>query len=345
MGNFEKLYMRPNLENSGQIPAGLPLSSSPDIWLAGDNPVSDYKTSLITDTSYGKQSENNVVVNKDNFIYVRAKNGSSQLATNNITLYYADGSVIQWPSKWVDNVIGTDLGKTEKAQIINLAPGAIGIGDRPFVWRSVPPYKGNCHYCLIAQINDDQNSNPFPSISSSIDMGKLVSNNLRWGWRNINTIDKGESVEWCYNTMLTVPVDIEDESREYILFLNPVNVPIGCKVAFTCSQPDSKNHEIVMNPTEVTGDGQIMGCKCTLEPGFTAMVTVYLYNPLKKTIPLECALNFEADYYSTYKELEKHNALELFNMDYNNFITNNLRMECKYGGAIIRLGGYSGVIR
>jgi hypothetical protein len=346
MGNFKKLYMRPNLQNSGDVPAESPLSFSPDIWLGGDKPVDDYKTALITDSSYAQASWDKVVVHKDNFIYVRAKNGGDQATTNDITLFYADGAVIQWPSTWINNVIGTDLDPKGKAQIVNLGPGQIGVGDRPFVWRDVPPYHGNVHYCLIAQINDAQNSNPLPDIYHSIDMNNLVVRNLQFGWRNIATIDKGESVEMSYNTMLTVPKDIKDTTQKYLVYLEATDIPVGCKASFICSEPDSKGRKIELEPTEITSNRVILGRgDCILEPGFSGSVTVYLYNPQKKNIPIGAALTFEADYFANYSELEKHNAVELYNESHTNLIANSLKMNIEQGGALLRLGGYSGVIR
>ena len=139
MSDFNKLYMRPNLLSSGQVPASGPLSASPDIWVAGDKPVPDYKTSLAEAASYLADCATNLVQNKDNYIYVRAKNGGAANASNNVTLYWADGAVIQWPSRWLNNIIGTDLDPSAKGNITNLAPGAVGVADRPFVWRQLPP--------------------------------------------------------------------------------------------------------------------------------------------------------------------------------------------------------------
>lgn len=344
MGQFKNLFMRPNLLNSGTIPAKSPLSDCPDIWISGDKPVLDYKTSLITDESYKKESRELLVINKDNYIYVRGKNGDEKDRHAFVSLFYADGAVIQWPSMWVDNQLKTDLNEKE-GKILELPSNSIGVVERPFVWKKVAPYKGTCHYCLIAQFNDENNSNPLPDVRCSIDMAQMVSNNLRFGWRNItNSIVK--DVVMSYNTNLVVPVDIADESRTYLLFLDVFNIPKGCMVSFECSQPDADGLRIGMDPFEVTGDGQIVGCKRRLEPGFSGLITVYLHNPKNLPIPPNAKLTFEADYYASMNELIKHNAMHLLDTSYTERIFNHLRLnDNSVDAAILRLGAYSGTFK
>ena len=341
MGNFKKMFMRPNLYSSGNVPAGGTLSVCPDIWINGDVPVLDYKKSLITGDSYRTESKIDLVAHKDNYIYVRGRNGDDKIQNTLVSLYWADGAVIQWPSKWLKNKLQTDLDE-DQGVILDLSPDSIGIVERPFLWKDVKPYAGTCHYCLVAQFDSKEDPNPVPDIQSSIDMSRMVANNLRWGWRNVtNPIEKG-SVIWSYNTRLTVPADIKDDSRTYLLFLRPENIPSGFQVSFECSQPDAEGKRISMQPTDITGDGQIMGCQCVLEPGFDAMVTVYLHNPRSLILPLENKLNFEADYYANVSELQKRNAMDLMNEHYTRAVFNHLRMnDNAKGAAILRLGGYS----
>lgn len=344
MSNFNNLYMRPNFSNFGTVPASGTMSASPDIWVSGDTPLVDYKDFLSSELNYRLESQANLVANKDNFIYVRGKNGANENKHALVSLFYADGAVIQWPSMWVGNQIESDLGE-RAVKLGDLQKGGIGVTERPFVWKKVLPYTGSCHYCLIAQFNDENNSNPIPDIQSSIDLSKLVTNNLRWGWRNVGIPVKSDVV-WSYNTWLQVPADIQDESRTYLLFLCPQNIPAGCKVSFICSVPDSQGKVIEMKETEITGDGQIMGCRCVLEPSFTGLVSVYLHNPKSLPLPTEHKLSFEADYYANISELQKHNAMSLYNEQYNTRILNHLRLNNNpKGGAILRLGDYSATFK
>ncbi|MFR9552463.1 MAG: hypothetical protein SNG90_08935 [Rikenellaceae bacterium] len=331
--------MRPNLANAGDTPAVGVLSSCPDIWISGDSALPDYKTSLITGNSYAIESNDTLIANKDNYIYVRGKNGGDIEASQIVTLYYADGAVIQWPSQWLNNVIGTDLGPNTDGRISNIPSGEIGVVDRPFVWRDVQPYTGTCHYCLVAQFNDEQNSNPKPKVSGSIDMAKLVANNLQWGWRNISAPKKDDTC-WSYRTKLSVDINIEDGMKTYLLLLKPVNIPEGYYVSFECSQPDSEGNKIELQRTEVKGSSIICGQQCQLAPGFNGMISVYLYGSGEGLENV--SLEFEADCYATLEELEQNDALHLHDPNYTNAIHNHLGINnIGENATIIRLGGYT----
>jgi hypothetical protein len=347
MTQFKKLYMRPNLENQGSTPVTGGLCGCPDIWVAGDTPIVDYNTSLITPNSYAMGTPNSLVYKKDNYIYVRGKNGNeSANVTNNVTLYYADASLIQWPSKWQNNKIGTDQGPDHKGQIVNVKPNEIGVADRPFVWIDVPPQPSNSHYCLIAQFNDDNNSNPFPSVFTCLDMAKLVSNNIQWGWRNVTVCDNHENVEFSYKTNLDVPIDIQEPERRYLLYLQPGADLVGFQISFMGSQPDSQGNKIEMKKSRVEQGGQILGCECILKRGFTSMISVYLYNPDHKPIPTGASLPFTPNYFPSKAELKSGNALHLYNRELTGLICKQMNLKnVNNDQAIVALGGYRGIIK
>ncbi len=293
MASFEKVFMRPNLSNYGTVPAGGTLSSSPDIWISGIKPLANYQTVLTSDDSYSQESHEGVTAGMTNYIYVRAKNGGDEKVTRNVSLYYAQSDAIQWPGKWKNNRIGTDISDTGKGMLTDMNPGEIKVCDRPFVWPDTPKPDNDTHFCLIAQINDDYNSNPFPDISSAIDMAALVTDNLQWGWRNIQTFDSGSRIEYSYTVYLTIPVDISDEICEFSLEVAPEKLD-GFQIGFTCSQPDSKGNPIFLEKTNIVQEkGQIVGCRCFLERGYTALVTVTLYNDNNKTVPAGAKFPFE----------------------------------------------------
>jgi hypothetical protein len=346
MAKFEKLYMRPNQNNTGDIPATGDMCTSPDIWIAGTTPIADFKTVLATDDSYAGASGNSLTANYDNYIYVRGKNGSAAKASNNVTLYWSNSALIQWPGKWQKNVLGTDKA-TAKAQITNVEAGKIGVADAPFIWANTPeqPTDGS-HYCLMAQFNDDQNSNPFPNVQTVLEMSILVANNLQWGWRNVG-VCKNDNMIFSYQTQLDVPANVREAERKYLLYLQPPKDLIGFEIAFQCSQVDSQGKNIAMSKTIVTQDGQILGCECVLKPGFSGTMSVYLTNPNNKPIPYEATLPFVANYFATTEELQKANALSLHNSELTGKIIKHLGLKGidHTNGAIIPLGSYTGVLR
>jgi hypothetical protein len=288
---FNGNYLRPNLSNGGTVPAQGDLCTSPDIWLSGTSPLVNPQATLSSSTSYGSSSSNNLFIGYDNYIYIRALNGAATNQTNTVALYYSPNAVIQWPSQWAGNQLKTDQGNLT-ANLINIAPGMVGVADQVFLWPNVPqPPAGSDHYCLFAQLNDANNSNPFPQIYTQLDMAALVSNNLQWGWRNTTEVSKNIPT-WSYMMGLSIPSTISSKAQ-YFVYVNPTGF-IGWTVSFTCSQVDSSGKPIQLLPTKIQQDGVLLGTSCALAPGFNAVVSIYMQNngvsaQAGASIPLGCS--------------------------------------------------------
>jgi hypothetical protein len=292
---FNGVYMRPNLQSNGEVPAQGSLCTCPDIWIT-QSPVANWATALATPASYGTDSGNQVNYYDTNYIYLRAKNNTTTAQTKTIQVYYAPSNVIQEPSRWEPNQLQTDQGNTV-ANIANLAPGAIGVGDQTFVWDDTqPPSDGSDHYCLIAQVNDAQNSNPAPSVDTLFDLSSLVQNNLGFGWKNLHPVWAAQPA-FEYNMQLTIPQNIP--SREnYTIGVAPVGW-VGYYVSISVSQTDADGKPIELVKSKVVQDGAGLACPpCPLDPGFNALVSVYVTNDdhvgapqAGAKIPLSCQYN------------------------------------------------------
>jgi len=288
---FNGIYMRPNPGDDGSVPALSPYTTSPDIWLAGTSAIPNYQTALATSQSYGSSSSNNIYSGQTNLLYVRGKNGAGANKTVNVTMYYAPSGVIQSPSQWQDNVIPTDTGQ-QQGYITNLAPSTIGVCDATFTWKNpVAPPPGSDHYCLFAQFNDANNSNPFPNVETALDMGALIMNNLGWGWRNTSMISAAAS--WSYTEPLTIPSNYPT-TQAYSIFISPVGY-VGWDAEFYASRADAKGNPIKLARTRVTADGQLLGVgQAILDPGFNTLMTVNMYSPNGQpppagaTVPMSC---------------------------------------------------------
>lgn len=273
---FNGTYMRPNSGNAGTVPSSGPYSASPDIWLAGTTAVPNYQTALATAASYATQSSSNIYSGQTNLLYVRGKNGGTVIKTNTVTLYCAPSGVINSPSQWQNNIIQTDLGQ-RNGNITNLAPGSVGVCDSMFTWTNVlPPPPGSDHYCLFAQINDANNSNPFPNVETAFDMGSLIMNNLGWGWRNTSMI--AATPTWQYTEPMNIPIEYPT-TNTYNIFVAPVGY-VGWTVEFYSSRADVNGHPIMLKKTVVTQDGVLLGVtNAVLDPGFQSLMTVNMYSP------------------------------------------------------------------
>src|SRR5438045_350801 len=248
---FNGVYLRPNISNGGVIPAVGPVCTSPDIWIAGTQAVGNFQSALATAASYQTESSSNISLGNDNYIYARAMNGTSLAQSRSVQLYYAPSAIIQWPGQWQNNVIKTDQGNT-MANIANLAAGQVGVADQTFLWPNVqPPPAGSDHYCLLAQLNDANNDNPFPPISSQLDLAALIANNLGWGCRNVTLIAGGPAT-FQFEVPLTIPQFMP--TGTYLLLVNSTGF-LNWTTWFTCSQADANGNPIALPPTEIVVDG------------------------------------------------------------------------------------------
>lgn len=304
---FNGLYLRPNLDNVGTIPASGGLSSCPDIWVSPTT-VPNFQTALATTTSYATQSADTVQQGAPNNIYVRALNGSGTVQSASAQLYALPCAVIQWPSKWAANAIPTDIGHDPSQPAVyasamnNVQPGTIGVAENPFVWvNPAPPPAGSDHYCFISWLNTQ--SNPFPDVFSQLDISALITTNLGFGWRNVSMVS-GAQATVCMQTQLDIPVDISPGSLQYFIVVTPTNLPAGWQLQMDCSRADDKGHQIAVPRQNVPAQqGQFVGCYAFLSPGFSGTLTLSLYSD--GSAAPGAKLDVQVQYVPTTKELDR----------------------------------------
>jgi hypothetical protein len=312
------IYMRPNQSSDGTVPAGSPLSASPDIWIAG-LPVASYQTALATATSYATQSADNVTQGRPNYIYVRGKNGTAVPTTTKVQLYGVPCAAIQWPGNWANFAIPTDLDHPDgtppiyASSMVNLGAGSIGVAADTFVWANPqPPTDGSSHYCLITWLNNA--NNPFPDVFTQLDMSALVTNNLQFGWRNVS-MQSAQSATIQISTQLIIPDDISAGSREYSLQVTNTGFAAntdgrGWTFDLTCSRTDAKGNPISIVNCAMPDVGHFAGVRCWLEPGYSASLTLNLYRNSGPVSLPGASMDITPAYYSDGTQAELEEALQ-----------------------------------
>lgn len=273
--------MRPNLTSPlGQIPSTDPLSLCPDIIPAGTRPTVNFQQVYSTPSSYNSDPGQSVVLGENNYIYVRTNNGATGAETGTVYLYYVPAQVINWPSQWASNQLLTDQVNSQGKNLPYLdlsaaTNGEVSVGQGVFQWIPQPPPPGSDHYCLISRIVTADTPNPIPGQDQPMtyeDMVTIIRNDLGFGWRNVVLIDDGGAPTWNYQTMLTVPSNVTAEVVHVYLACN--NMPVGGMMSFTASTSDGSSALVAIPQTSIADSNQISGVTVTLQPGYSASITV-----------------------------------------------------------------------
>lgn len=344
MTDFNNLYLRPNLANTGTTPVAGSTCSSPDICIAGTKPISNYQSVLKSADSYASIVDNGIAANMENFIYLRAKNNMDEATSTDAFLYYAEASCIQWPSKWKNNGIPTDISDKDFGNIIQNVPSkGIGVTERPFIWRAPSNPPTNDHYCLIARLTSDVDPNPMPNLNRSLDIAALIRDNLRWSQRNV-TMMKNDLPVTSFEYVLDIPPDTADESSIYQTCVTPILLK-GCEIELTCSVTDSDGKPISIPRTEITKDDQIgYFSKNRLERGFRGLIIVYIYNPKSLPIPTGSGVDIDAQYLASSSEISIAESRGILDTVYHKHLS-SLRLDSTTITHVLKIGGYVGIMK
>lgn len=298
MVQYNDLYMRCNLSDSGSVPRSGTLSASPDIIPYGTSPVADPVTEFTN--NYSKDVGKNLTANQQNFIYTRAYNYAAGPAAGDIYLYYSPAALLLYPSLWSENTLLTSQG-ADHVTVSASSANQIVVSNDPFTW--VPQQISNDHYCMVARVSTEANPNPVPQTGDINDFAHWISTNGGWAWRNVTVVTAGAPT--FTRTMNYTQGDLAG-TMQFVLQCQ--NVPVGAKVGFSCGTP-GPTPLINLPPTTVTnGSSFVIGMVSNVPanfisnisysywangnnppPGFQISLMVTYYVPPKQTALLKLA--------------------------------------------------------
>jgi len=190
------VYLRDYVGDSGHVPSGGLLSLSPDVIVRqNSDPPEDFGDGSGTEDS--DTLCQNVLDNRDNYVYVRMRNrGTVDAVDTRVSVYWSRVSTLVLPEDW------QPISSTPT--VAPLVPGnhTSLVVAGPIVW-SNPPNPG--HYCFIAVLDND--ADPAPPIPAPIvadpnvdpgisweDFLSFIRNNNNVTWRNFNVIPVASSL-------------------------------------------------------------------------------------------------------------------------------------------------------
>jgi hypothetical protein len=332
---FNDIYLRSSLTSDGTIPDNGSYHESPDIFSNGMEPFKDFATVLATPVNYKVQPEDKSITNRDNYCYLRCKNDTSEAVSAKAELFYTTATVVAWPDNWIPMEV--DVKGTTLNDIKDIQPGAIGVVERPFIWNKPVELSTGNHYCLIGRLSTEKHTNPIPDVHNPIQMAQIIQTNLMYTQRNIETITIDPGADGGYQTTLNVQAGISSGTHKYHLFFYSGEMD-GWDVEITCSMRDSNGNKIGLARTPIKNDLDIYCGQCMLEPGFTAVASVYFYsNGNAPKVGAKTKLTLE--YASGFDELEYARSLNVLNIERSNRL--KALGGISHDGALVTIGGYT----
>ncbi len=271
---FENVYIRCNLDCDGTIPEPGFHAGSPDMFSSGIEPLANFRTVLSTSESYKTLPEDKSTILRDNYCYLRCKNNTDKVISAKAQLFYTQAGLVLWPDMWTPMTV--DFKQDTLNDIPDIPPGEIGVVERPFIWNKPKAPDTNGHYCYIGRLTTEETPNPIPSVEHPIDMSTLIKTNLMYAQRNIQIIDTDPGYNGSYRTVISAAKTLTKPSKYHLFFYS--HDMAGWEAELTCSMTDSQGRKIGMARTKIINDDDIYCGQCVLEPGFHAVITVYLYS-------------------------------------------------------------------
>ncbi len=149
MVQYNGILLRQNLQDQGIMPRTGGWTASPDIIMAGTQPIQHPQSVFSTPASYGTDPTQPVVKKATNYIYLRGKNLDTAAQAGTARVFHAPRSLFLYPQQWLDNAIKTARG-AEFSDIGSIDENAIGVTTDPFVWM---PDDISEHTCLVGFIS------------------------------------------------------------------------------------------------------------------------------------------------------------------------------------------------
>jgi hypothetical protein len=274
MAQYDDLYLRNTLNDTGNIPRKGAMSSSPDIIPWGLDPQPDPKK-YFTD-NYTQDVGKPLIADFRNYLYIRAKNLGNVASSGEVFLYWSPSSLLLYPSQWKVNSMKTSSG-AGSVSMKDVAPSGIGVAEDAFTWSPSMP-GGNFHYCLIGRVATDRHPNPIPNTGDIKDFAAWVAENGGIGWRNVSVVNAGAPT-----LALSTNYDQGPSKAEVTFAVTCDNCPIGKSwVSFSSATvlPDSQQ-PVFIPKTLIDQQGKVIGVKRQVPAGWNTTFTINYWSDVK----------------------------------------------------------------
>jgi hypothetical protein len=287
MSQYNDLYIRMNLSDTGEVPRTVTGGTSPDVIPYGTQSVTD--PDAFFSQNYAQNVAMPITIGTANNIYVRLMNYADGANGGEVYLYYALTKDLNSPKIWSNNQLKTVSGGNSSPVSAD-STGQIVATDDPFTWTPAAPPTGQS-YNLIARVVTDANPNPIPKVIT--DFSSYVGNNGGVGWLTPQiTIPPTEKLQW--STTVSYSQGSVERVMQFSLFCS--NILVGSKVSLLAANSGT-TPPIVINETTVTASPTFQVAMQTDVPvDFTSNITFNLYTQNNQTQPAGSYVKFTVSY-------------------------------------------------
>ena len=236
MSSYPGFFVRDQLGDTPDRPGDGPWSDTPDIVLAGQEPM--LAAPLTSQQGYARDFGAEVFTGAPNFIYVRALDAGSAALTGRVWLYTAPVEAILYPPLWSAAGISVAGAHANYQTIAASRGGEIVQPELPFVLESVAARPGSVLVSVIWIENEPSETPVSPAASlppfTSVEaFAAFVRASPNVGVRK-TTCQQGAQLTWVSVTgALTGP----DQPSQLLLGVRCKNMPTDGSVGFAAPGP------------------------------------------------------------------------------------------------------------
>jgi hypothetical protein len=178
MPQWQSIYTRAGLADTGEYPRAVTAPASPDLVAHGTKKADD-PSGLITEQAWGEYIGGQVEPDELNYLYVRGRNLSAKaVADARVRLYAVPASLVLWPAwkdssgalhGWKHAALKTPGG--EVTQYVDVRAQGLFVTPQPFAL-----HPENRDYCLVGWVETDTTPNPVPEPADIVDVARYFRN-------------------------------------------------------------------------------------------------------------------------------------------------------------------------
>ncbi len=278
MAQYQDLFLRDNVNDTGVYPSQGVAYSSPDI-IPYQQQMLEFPLAASSYTAK-VDSGKSIVSPGINNIYLRVYNLGTAASSGTVEVFYSLASLLLTPATWENQPVLTATG-VQQVPVQNssgsqtIASHEIGMGEPSFQRQNLP-VSPNDHYCFVGIVRTPSNPVTIPAtFATNAAFTQWVQNTPAVAWRNVANVPAGQS------TMVLTSAfgNLDSVSHRFYFSLVGQGIPTGSTIEAQCSDPRAHFTKQLPVPAPNPNGEQVTGFEETLPGGFTGALAISVTAP------------------------------------------------------------------